>query len=443
MILAQTTQPDRRSFEITPKVPPVPALKYQLLFDNYMVRRPGNAAICYLRAALWQSQFDNSIINNALEAYDKGDMATFRKTADVYIGSSRYIDLDLGAHCEDCNWEDPMRDYGYKTLLPQLSNIRFLDRWIKMRAFDQLLDGKIDDALATARLGYELARNLGKETIVVSGLVSLSITRDMDEVLTKIMNDPRSPNLYWVLCDFPAQKPMLQRDWAGERLEIALGVPNMEKVVDGKEISADQWREVFDAMKEMVTAFSDPSPGPTTNPVTDSSPDILREARTHYSQNHHIVGNAINNIDPAAAIGEFYFLTYEAADDDLSKLSGLPYPLLLAGAKNYELQKWKQYKQQQPANIFLVSHPALSNAAFQYAFTDRQISGLMTVEAIRAYAAAHQNQLPAKLSDILDTPAPVNPATGLPFEYKVDGDHAVVADSVSEEPLEYTIKIRK
>ena len=36
---------DKKSFEITPAAPPVPALKYQLLFDNYVARRPGNAAI--------------------------------------------------------------------------------------------------------------------------------------------------------------------------------------------------------------------------------------------------------------------------------------------------------------------------------------------------------------------------------------------------------------
>jgi hypothetical protein len=39
---------------------------------------------------------------------------------------------------------------------------------------------------------------------------------------------------------------------------------------------------------------------------------------------------------------------------------------------------------------------------------------------------------------------PINPMTGQAFEYRVDGDAAVIADThLAERPLEYTVKIRK
>ena len=45
-------QPDERSFELTAVAPPTPALKYQLLYDDLVERRPGNAALLYLDAVL-------------------------------------------------------------------------------------------------------------------------------------------------------------------------------------------------------------------------------------------------------------------------------------------------------------------------------------------------------------------------------------------------------
>ncbi len=68
---------------------------------------------------------------------------------------------------------------------------------------------------------------------------------------------------------------------------------------------------------------------------------------------------------------------------------------------------------------------------------------MTAVEAIRSYAAANGGKLPARLEDVSDTPVPDNPATGLPFDYGVDGDTATLSDSQSEQTLSYTIKIRK
>src|SRR5688572_9891910 len=58
-----------RSFEIAPVAPPTPALKYQLLFDDSADRRPGNAAILYLQAALLLGAPTEEKSEQALEAY--------------------------------------------------------------------------------------------------------------------------------------------------------------------------------------------------------------------------------------------------------------------------------------------------------------------------------------------------------------------------------------
>ena len=51
---------------------------------------------------------------------------------------------------------------------------------------------------------------------------------------------------------------------------------------------------------------------------------------------------------------------------------------------------------------------------------ERQIALLRHVEALRMYAAEHDGKLPAKLSDI-SVPLPIDPFTGKPFVYAVDG----------------------
>jgi hypothetical protein len=54
---------------------------------------------------------------------------------------------------------------------------------------------------------------------------------------------------------------------------------------------------------------------------------------------------------------------------------------------------------------------------------ERQIALLRHVEALRLYAAGHGGKLPAKLSDI-PVPLPVDPFSGKPFDYTVEGTTA-------------------
>ena len=54
---------------------------------------------------------------------------------------------------------------------------------------------------------------------------------------------------------------------------------------------------------------------------------------------------------------------------------------------------------------------------------EQQIALLRHVEALRLYAAGHGGKLPAKLSDI-SVPLPVDPVTGKPFVYAVEGTTA-------------------
>ncbi len=57
---------------------------------------------------------------------------------------------------------------------------------------------------------------------------------------------------------------------------------------------------------------------------------------------------------------------------------------------------------------------------------DRDVAALQGIEAVRHYAATHDGQLPAQLTDITDATVPKNPETGKPFGYRLDGSKAVL-----------------
>jgi hypothetical protein len=57
---------------------------------------------------------------------------------------------------------------------------------------------------------------------------------------------------------------------------------------------------------------------------------------------------------------------------------------------------------------------------------DRALALARAVEAIRAYAAAQSGVLPVQLDDLADLPAPLDPMTGKPFLYALQGDHVTL-----------------
>jgi hypothetical protein len=56
---------------------------------------------------------------------------------------------------------------------------------------------------------------------------------------------------------------------------------------------------------------------------------------------------------------------------------------------------------------------------------DQRLALLRCVEALRAYVAEHDGKLPAKLDDV-KLPLPVDPVTGKPFPYELNGGTATL-----------------
>jgi hypothetical protein len=64
---------------------------------------------------------------------------------------------------------------------------------------------------------------------------------------------------------------------------------------------------------------------------------------------------------------------------------------------------------------------------------DSDVTALECIEALRHFAAGHNGQLPAQLSDITDIQIPNDPATGKPFAYRVEGSKAILETSAPKD----------
>ncbi len=79
---------------------------------------------------------------------------------------------------------------------------------------------------------------------------------------------------------------------------------------------------------------------------------------------------------------------------------------------------------------------------------DRHLASLQCLEALRRYAAGHNNTLPQALTQITDVALPADPLTGTAFLYRRDADKAFLAAPVPEggdarDALQYELSFKQ
>jgi hypothetical protein len=270
-------QPEVRSFELTPTAPPVPALKYGLLYNDAVDCQPGNAAVLYLEAILLMGADGQEKADQALKAYEEKDMQRFNELADSLEKPEVFKELELASRCKDCNWETPFREMGAETLLPHLSALKTMSKLIAVRARRQIEQDNTSGALESLRLGYELADKIGRgqEPCLVSTLVSMAVARMMDDCLVALMNRPDAPNLYWALADMPNFSSTLRLSLIGERrgtMKYVAGWTN------GHPLSADASRAALNAAADIVW---EPNDKRRVDPIRGASAATLQAAQRY------------------------------------------------------------------------------------------------------------------------------------------------------------------
>ena len=283
-----------------------------------------------------------------------------------------------------------------------------------------------------------MANKVGGEPVLVSAMVWLAITTQMNDALARLMSRPESPNLYWALCEFPDRSGIWRNAFYGERRMTVPATPDLADAIAGKDLSPQQWRTLLDYIASL---HAEPGGKAKPDSVEGATPENVRRARALYATSRGLEPGQVEKRDPLVVLGNFYVQQAETLSDEIFKLRGLAYPAPLRKSQELKAHMAK-LGDEQPGNRFLPMLD-LRAAVMRFARVDREIHALANVEAVRAHAAANDGKLPSRLDEIAETPTLEDPLTGEPFEYAVSGDVATLVDSRSAVPLSYTIRIRK
>jgi len=118
--------------------------------------------------------------------------------------------------------------------------------------------------------------------------------------------------------------------------------------------------------------------------------------------------------------------TYEQLRDESFKWFYVPYWQGREGLKRVEreyIAAWSEGREVVPVVQTLL--PAIGAVHQATARSQRSTAVLRLIEALRLYAAAHDGRLPETLA-ALEVPVPIDPFTGKPFEYRREGDRAII-----------------
>jgi hypothetical protein len=450
-------QPAKPAVEVIPvtihrAAAPRPALKYHLL-PTFRQSTPGNAVPLYAKALLIHRETWINLHNSARDGKDKQFLDDFehfekwletppdklpcdrvRKVVDSFSGTVR-TQLELAVRREHCDWDMPLRQgHVFEIVLPEADDFRGLARIVALRARLQIAEGKYDEAIASLQTGYGMARHIAEEPFVVTSLVGVTITLIMDEQLLTLCQQPDAPNLYWSIAELPS--PWLDRSTAigAEYDGIYLQWPELQ-VVRTAQYTPDQWNLVLRKCVSEIVRYE----GETIKNEKQKQEQLARIERIVTKALSEVslsraktamlaAGHTQKQLDamPPAQIVMLYSLdAYDATRDESFKWWHLPYPQALEGMAKAEREIPKATKDELvPLATGLLSW--VGGALHGFGRTDRQFAAIRVIEALRLYAAAHDGELPATLDAIREVPIPLNPMTGKPFPYHLEGKTAVL-----------------
>jgi hypothetical protein len=420
---------------------------------------PGNAAIFYHRGIQLviqrrargavvdkaQNQARSESVDEQIANWVSGPIAKIpRDEARKQLGFYETVlkEAELGAGRSTCDWEFDQRKEGFSLLLPEIQEMRSLARLVSLRARLAILDGKIDEAMHWIETGLVMGRHVGQGPTLIQALVGTAIDSIMVQCLEELIQVPGMPSLYWALADRPRPFVDMRYPMEGERYLLEKELPGLG-AVDRGVWSLDEARRFADELQRKLFPLvaGEPIPG-GTGAVPAGMPALARRlgiaamASKIYPEARRALiarGRPEAEVEamPVVQVAALYTMQeYRRAQDDAYKWMNLPYWQSHGRGDAFRPVTIEQKLANPLLTLFQSLAPALNATRLAALRLDRQLDALQCVEAIRLHAAAHGGKLPASLEEIADAPTPLDPATGKPFVYKVDGDSATLTAPV-------------
>lgn len=428
---------------------PQPLLRYQLL-PAVADQQPGNAAVWYGKVKAEQNRFfsDRETWEEIYEAI-KAPLASLEQYEILaYLAgpnNTLFYFLEQGSRCEDCNWQLPIRDERfYSILLPEIQETRTFARLLAARARKQIHLRDFDEAVRTLRCGFALGQHVAQSPTIVSGLVGQAIVLMMFDQLELMMQQPDCPNLYWAITALPPHLAAPDMGVSAERDGVRLAVPDLQEVGKPGQ-TAEHWNAQFDKLVEEVRRLNPSFWQEVFQDALLSRVLLIRGyptakkvlARVGYDA-EEIDAMPTSQVVLAAALLQQQIVT----DQQIARYY-LSFPDAEAARKK-EATDVRLILGEPPVLPFPDFFTPAIDAVIQVrADVERRIARLRIFEAIRHYAAKH-NALPQTLNEIRDLPIPSDPVTGKAFNYEHHGEWARLwGTELPGRPLNFEIRLRR
>jgi hypothetical protein len=426
--LAQKQPKPERVYQlrITPTSPPRPAMKYRLL-PSALETVPGNAVQFYMIGAT-QAPTDD-VFNSQIDSWLAMDIKALprqqidEKLATTPIGYL-FKNFDEAARHEQCIWETQYKTQGFEALLPHLRGMRDGSRIIALRARLQIADGDYPAALHTLQTGFATARHLTPQSVLIQQLVAAAIARHMCDDLTEWVGSSNAPNLYWALADLPHPYLDPRDTFDLERFGLIFSFGPLRDLDKG--LSVEQWNAVMEKLPRMLQWDDGRSEirraaqlGPAVMAIR------LYPLAKKYYLDRGMAPAKVEAMPVHQILAKYMVESFQEETDEVLKWQTLPYWQAAEQMRAAE-EAAKTAQAKGEAGPFGWMVPSVSAARLKLVLVDRHIASLQCVEAIRAYAAIHNGNLPDSLVDLVETPAPLDPVTGQPFAYEVNANVAML-----------------
>jgi hypothetical protein len=449
--VADADQSPPIKFLLHPAAEPHPALKYQLL-PPLLDRRPGNAAVHYLKVPHEQTRlFSDQAFWDTIDKWSAMPLPELRKEFNQdskkypwLTGDWSIVELlDRGARCDTCDWEIPIRDHEFiSILLPDIQASRSSSRILAVRARLQIAQGQYADAIHTLQTGFALGRHVAQGPTLINGLVGVAIASNMAKQVETLIQQPDAPNLYWALASLPRPLIDFRQGYEGEFASVYLSYPDLRDLKD-KKYPAEQWKQL---LQKTITGFAKVfGTGEGSRFFLGCLPSMLQgyPRAKRFLIDQGLPAAEVEAMPVPQVILLYTMQTYDEIRDETFKWLSLPYPDARAGIAQAEKQlKASVGSGREIIPLAGMLLPALRSCKDAETRMSQQIAALEVLSALRLYAAAHDGKLPESLKDITEVPVPLDPFRGEPFVYVRNGDTARLESPFpTSVPLRYEIQL--
>jgi hypothetical protein len=405
---------------VRPMAAPRPAMKYQLLPELGELN-PGNPAQEYLKCFMEQRPFFYGKEGVAQRArFQKMSLLDLRlEPLAQHYGGNALSRADWAARLDTLDWQalGRIRDGGLESLPAELGPLQLLAEALQVRFRTEVAANRFDDAIRTAKTMLAMGRHLGEHPAEVAHLIGLGAAHLGLDTLHEMVQQPGSPNLYWALTDLPSPVVDLHKGVQGDRHVVAA---ELEPIHDRGPMT-DAELETFVSRLSGLRSYAREQSGLPPRSLRARLQAMAKDQGRLGAARRRLVlagcaQGLVDKLPPLQIVLLDEKRDYETRRDDRIKLLSLPIWEIDSLAVGEE-------RSQAGDGLFADLLPQIVKLRRTQGQLERQIALLRHVEALRLHAAGHDGKLPAKLSDIA-VPIPVDPFTGKPFDYAVEGTTA-------------------